>query len=250
MILWIIFIVVIILLFFFIKKTKEGMSQIPANLFQTWESKNLPPNMKACVARLKRQNPEFNHYLYDDDDCRTFIEKHFDSTVLDSFDNLIPGAYKADLWRYCVLYIKGGIYLDIKYECYKDFKLSELLKKTHYVLDRKEYAQPGSLLVYNGCIVSPAKNPVLKKCIDQIVMNVINRDYGYNPLYPTGPGLLGEVVGKDLDIDLIYSSDTKYIIWKKKKILKIYPEYRAEQKEAQNENHYHILWKQGLIYQP
>ena len=26
------------------------------------------------------------------------------------FDRLIPGAFKADLWRYCVMYITGGIF--------------------------------------------------------------------------------------------------------------------------------------------
>jgi len=232
-----------------LKKSKEGFNEIPANLFQTWKSKALPPYMNACVSRLKRQNPEFKHYLYDDDDCRDFIAEHFDDNVLYSFDTLLPGAYKADLWRYCVLYIRGGIYLDIKYEC-NDFKLSTLLDKAHYVLDRKEYAEPGSVLVYNGFMVSPAKNPVLKKCIDQIVKNVTNREFGYNPLYPTGPGLLGNVLGKDEDIDLTYSSDTRYILLKGKKILKIYPEYREEQTKVQPGNHYHYLWKQGLIYQP
>ena len=104
MILWII-LIVILLACFFIKKTREGMNQIPENLFQTWTSKNLPPNMKACVSRLKRQNPEFNHYLYDDDDCRAFIEKHFDSTVLASFDALIPGCLQSrPLEVLCLVY--------------------------------------------------------------------------------------------------------------------------------------------------
>jgi len=242
----------LLLLFIFIafRKKKEGMCEIPANLFQTWKSKILPPYMNACVSRLKRQNHEFKHYLFDDDDCRDFIAEHFDEKVLYSFDALLPGAYKADLWRYCVLYIRGGIYLDIKYECYHNFKLNTLLDKPHYVLDRKEYAAPGSVLVYNGFIVSPAKNPVLKMCIEQIVQNVANREFGYNPLYPTGPGLLGQVLGKDKDIDLTYSSDTKYILLDRKKILKIYPEYRDEQNKLQPGNHYHFLWKQGLIYQP
>ena len=240
----------ILIVFILFKKPKEGMTEIPANLFQTWKSKTLPPYMNACVARLKRQNHEFKHFLYDDDDCRDFIAEYFDTDVLYAFDTLLPGAYKADLWRYCILYIRGGIYLDIKYECHNNFKLSTLLDKSHYVLDRKEYAEPGSLLVYNGFIVSPAKNPVLKKCIDRIVKNVTNREFGYNPLYPTGPGLLGKVLGKDEDIDLTYSSDTKYILWKGKKILKIYPQYRKEQDKLQPGNHYHFLWKQGLIYQP
>ena len=33
--------------------------------------------------------------------CRDFIQKHFNMETLWAFDKLKPGAYKADLWRYC-----------------------------------------------------------------------------------------------------------------------------------------------------
>ena len=224
-------------------------TNIPTFLFQTWSTKHLPRYMKACVSRLKQQNPEFKHVLYDDEDCRQFIKENFEEDVLEAFDTLVPGAYKADLWRYCILYKKGGIYLDIKYECYKGFKLATLLDKPHYVSDRKEYAEPGKSLVYNGFIVSPANNPVLKECIQRIVKHVKEKDFRYSPLYPTGPGLLGEVLGKDPNIDLEYSSDATSILWNGKKILHMYPQYRDEQYKL-NPEYYVDLWKQGLIYHP
>ena len=52
-----------------------------------------------------------------------FIKNNYPVDVLEAFNKLIPGAYKADLWRYCVLYKLGGIYLDIKYSCVNNFKL-------------------------------------------------------------------------------------------------------------------------------
>ena len=78
-------------------------SIIPLNIFQTWHSLDLPTKMKENVELLKRQNPEFKHYLYDDNMCRQFIKDNFDEEVLYSFDKLKPGAYKADLWRYSVI---------------------------------------------------------------------------------------------------------------------------------------------------
>ena len=42
-----------------------------------------------------------------------FLKKYFNKKVLDKFNNL-TGAHKADLWRYCILFLNGGIYLDIK----------------------------------------------------------------------------------------------------------------------------------------
>jgi mannosyltransferase OCH1-like enzyme len=96
------------------KFKKENKSVIPLDIYQTWTTKELSPKMKECVETLKRENPEFTHHLYDDDDCYKFIKDNFDKEVADSYDNIIPGAFKADLWRYCILYKKGGIYLDIK----------------------------------------------------------------------------------------------------------------------------------------
>ena len=50
---------------------------------------------------------------YNDEDCREFIETYFENKVLKAYDSLIPTAYKADLFRYCILYVKGGIYGDL-----------------------------------------------------------------------------------------------------------------------------------------
>ena len=86
-------------------------SVIPLDIYQTWFTKELPPKMRERVELLKAQNPRFNHHLFDDNDCREFIKTHFKPDVLDAYDKLIPGAYKADLWRLCVLFINGGIYM-------------------------------------------------------------------------------------------------------------------------------------------
>lgn len=248
---------IIALLLYRSLSSKEGMNTIPLNLFQTWNTKDLPPEMSECVKRLRKRNPEFKYTLYDDEDCIQFIQEHFDSDVLDAFHRLIPGAYKADLWRYCVLYVYGGIYLDIKFECCDGFKCIELVDKPHYVMDRQkdpktnaEYAEPGKILVYNGCMISPAKNPIMMKCITQIVENVNKEEYGFNPLYPTGPGLFGSVLGNSPDIDLTFSSDEAFIMYKNKRIFKKYPSYRKEQSQTRPGNYYTDLWKQGNIYHP
>ena len=113
-------------------------SIIPLKIFQTWHTKDLPQKMKERVEQLKSQNPRFEHYLFDDNDCREFIKTHFSIDVLNAYDRLIPAAYKADLWRYCVLYINGGIYMDIKLTCVNGFKLIALTEEEFFVRDRPE----------------------------------------------------------------------------------------------------------------
>ena len=145
---------------------------IPLKIYQTWYSKDLPLKMKERVESLKLSNPRFEHYLFDDNDCREFIKDNFDIAILNAYDNLIPGAYKADLWRLCVLYINGGIYMDIKLKCINGFKLIELTESEHYVKDRHP-----PLTVYNALMVCVKNNPFLWKAISKIVFNVQHKFY-------------------------------------------------------------------------
>ena len=64
-----------------------------------------------CIANTntfyKKNNPDYDYYLFDNNDRREFIKEHFDNNILLTYDSIIPGGFKADLWRYCVLYIHG-----------------------------------------------------------------------------------------------------------------------------------------------
>ena len=163
-------------------------SIIPLDIYQTWFTKDLPQKMSERVELLKAQHPRFKHHLFDDNDCREFIKNNFKSDVLEAYDSLIPGAYKADLWRLCVLFIKGGIYLDIKLICINGFRLIELTENNHFVKDRPVNS------IYNALMACQKGNMFLYKCIRQIVENVKNKYYGNTPLSPTGPNMLGSVV--------------------------------------------------------
>ena len=112
---------------FILKDTYNSI--IPLNLYTCWHTKDLPPLLKNTYEILMKENPEFNHYLYDENDCIDFIRNHFDIEVLNAYHSLIPCSYKSDLWRYCVLYINGGIYYDIKFRCINGFKFIHLLDK-------------------------------------------------------------------------------------------------------------------------
>jgi mannosyltransferase OCH1-like enzyme len=223
---------------------------IPLKIYQTWYTKELPTKMKEKVEKLKMDNPEFEHYLFDDNDCRDFIKDHFDEHVLHAYDSLIPGAYKADLWRYCVLYINGGIYMDIKLQCINGFKLIQLTNKNHFVKDR---IRP--LSIYNALIVTRKGNPILWKAIYRIVINVHKKFYGKSALDPTGPVLLGNIILKNripANIDLHHYKNGGYIIYKNKFVIATqYPEYnkeRTKQYSIINSKRYNLWWDERQIY--
>ena len=223
---------------------------IPLKIFQTWTTKDLPEKMKERVEELKAINPRFEHYLFDDNDCREFIAKHFDKQVLNAYDRLIPGAYKADLWRYCVLYIHGGIYMDIKLKCINGFRLIELTENSHFVKDRNP-----PLTIYNALMVSQKGNPFLWKAIYRIVFNVQNKIYGIDPLEPTGPLMLGKIILRTKmlpNIDLYHYQGGGYIIYKNRFIISTeYPEYNKEREKVYNSlntKRYDAMWYERRIY--
>jgi mannosyltransferase OCH1-like enzyme len=216
---------------------------IPLNLFQTWHTLKLPPKMQENVDLLKAQNPEFIHYLYDDTMCRNFIKEHFNINVLYAFDTLIPGAYKSDLWRLCILYKYGGIYLDIKYSCNEPFKLIQICDKEYWVRDYN-YG------VYQALMVNLPNNRILMDAINKIVYNVKYKLYLTNPLEITGPQLLGKFFTKSqkdgFKIEL--NCEKGGIVYNNKVILKAYPEYKSEQNANELKQYYAILWEKKQVY--
>jgi mannosyltransferase OCH1-like enzyme len=87
---------------------------IPRIVHQTWHEKLDPdkyPNMSRLVQSFRFSGWE--HRFYRDDQSASFLSTHFPPEVREAYDTLLPGAFKADLFRYCVLLIHGGLYADI-----------------------------------------------------------------------------------------------------------------------------------------
>ena len=243
---------------FIIKNSYKSV--IPLNIYLTWGTKQLPIKMQENLDRMRKVNPEFNIQLFDDYDCRKFIKNNFSKDILTAFDTLKPGAYKADLWRLCILYINGGIYSDIKFNCINNFKFIALTEKEHFILDRPGYWKEGNIGLHNAILVSKSKNILFLRCINKISDNVKNKNYDFSELYPTGPGLLGEEYIKKLrendstieselnKLDLCLE-ENEQIIFNNVPILKTnYKEYRDEQKLFAKTQTYWDIYNLKQIY--
>jgi mannosyltransferase OCH1-like enzyme len=219
-------------------------SVIPLNIYQTWHTKDVPEKMSNTINLIKNLNPRFNYQLFDDNDCREFIKNNFENDVLYAFDSLIPGAYKADLWRYCILYKNGGIYLDIKYKPLNNFRFITLTEKEHWVLDADNFG------IYNALMVCKPGNEILLKAINKIVENVKNKFYGNHSLEPTGPLLLSTFFTQNEKnhFDMrhsFYTFENKFIHFNGFLIFKNYDEYS---KDCIGKTHYSISWAGKNIY--
>lgn len=167
------------------------MNLIPKVIYQSWGTKKLSPLMSKNVERLKSLNPEYEYRFYDDIDCRKFILDNFGVNYANAFDAIIPGAFKCDFWRYAVLYVNGGVYLDIDIEPL--FPLKNILKDSDQFLSvaDRENGIDKITGIYQAFIACKPKHPILLYSLQLSFSNIATRRLSINSLDITGPTVMG-----------------------------------------------------------
>lgn len=158
---------------------------IPKLLHQTVQSLPAHPDIMRNMDFLKRENPAWKYSVYDDKDCRIFVQQNYGVDILKIYDRFQPsyGAARADLFRYLLMYEKGGVYLDIKSSCEKPLDLI-IREDDHYLLSHWKDPSRG-LHMEHGVdrelqqwhIITAPRHPFLKAVIAQVCKNAEN----YNP---------------------------------------------------------------------
>jgi hypothetical protein len=194
---------------------------IPRIVHQTYFEKLTPqkyPNLSRLVESFKRSGWEYK--FYSDEDARNFLSTHFTAEVREAYEGLRPGAFKADLFRYCVLLIYGGVYadVDILLESTLDFSVAD---DVGFMVPVDEPGIPVDkrMCLWNGLIAAAPGHPFLLQAIETVVNQVRNRFtavdtdatfcpdpeisvlHAFDTLFTAGPCLLGaslnRVLGRD-----------------------------------------------------
>ena len=101
--------------------------------------------------------------FFDDGSCRESL-RAFGRPVVEKFDSL-KGAHRADLWRYCMLYLYGGVYADIKTVFTRP--LDEVITdrtQNYTVIGWRGPDDPVDH-IHQGFIATVPHNPVIMECI-------------------------------------------------------------------------------------
>lgn len=167
------------------------MSLIPKKIFQSWKTKNLPPKIQENVQKIKELNPEYEYHLFDDNDCRELLRTYFGNNYANAFDELIPGAFKCDFWRYAVMYVYGGVYLDMDITPLVPFR-DMLTDKDEFVsiVDITHFSTPG---IYQAFIASRPLHDIMRYSLQLAFANIITKRsdmLGVDTLSITGPGVV------------------------------------------------------------
>jgi len=162
---------------------------------QTWETDRIPEKWRAAKDSFDEYHDNWTYTLLTDKDRRHFIKKHF-PLLLGIYDNFPYNIQRADLIRYCWLYVNGGVYTDLKNVFIRS--MNDLFR---------EYPDKALLIgrsantfgASNYFLASIPHHPFWLACIDDIA-----RRNGHAPwwcigrhltvMYTTGPLLINRTV--------------------------------------------------------
>ncbi|KHT40795.1 glycosyltransferase family 32 protein [Pectobacterium brasiliense] len=166
--------------------------KIPKKIHQIYTKgvHDLPKEILVSVDKLRERNPGWEYYFYDENSIIEYIEKHYEKETLNIYLSIDPkyGAARADLFRYLLIYIEGGVYLDIKSSC--SIPLDEAIKEDCEVLlcswDNKKYGCDRNMgihkeLKFLKCgeyqqwnIIAVPGSPYIKSALDEVVYRLTN----------------------------------------------------------------------------
>ena len=156
---------------------------IPKNIFQIYHDKKLVPEL--ITDRIKILNPTYSYNIFDFDEGKDLILKEFDdidpNIICQTIDKLPRLCHKSDLMRYCLLYLRGGFYLDVDLEILLPFK--ELSFMGDFITSfgrgaegfsctfRNGQTKTVEKIMANGIIAAKRKSPILLELIRFCVNN-------------------------------------------------------------------------------
>ena len=180
---------------------------IPKFIHQTWESHDLPPFFQNIQKQWQSLNYGYKYRFYDKQDrLDTIIAvsklKGVDPDLVDAYLNIVAGAFQADLWRYCILYLEGGFYFDLgTYPIGSINNFVENNTEYLFVIDLNKQKKEGEHNLANGFIGCIPRSNLMLNCINRVVENVRNKMMNGSILDFSGPGVLGRMCNQMLQRD-------------------------------------------------
>lgn len=157
--------------------SRPDLVHIPKIVHQTWfEEVTLDRYPQLARVQNSWKQSGWEYRLYTDSGAKRYILDNFPPIFAEAFEALLPGAYKADFFRYLVLMKEGGIYSDV-----------DILLETN--LDN--FVRPGlsffvprdvvgecvdeAFCLWNGLIGAVPGHPILVRAVERLVNHILRR---------------------------------------------------------------------------
>lgn len=171
-----------------------GSSAIPKVIHQTWKSReDIPETVRPWMESWVRLNADWEYWFWTDDDMRSFIAEIFPE-YLSLYDGYENQYYRADAFRYFVLFAYGGLYADLDMECLRplashldtdDCVISqEPLEHAHFL------SHLGPILASNALMACRPQHPFFAYVISGLDSSYRGYFRNVDILHATGPFML------------------------------------------------------------
>jgi len=170
------------------------------NIFQTFSNRNnLHVNKFYSINSILSLIPDMKYEFFDNIRQLEYLYNK-NKKLITFLNKVIPGSYKADLFRAVYLYYEGGIYFDCKNILYSP--IDNLLSK------QKSLCEYTAGKLYNGNLFfSTPNNQHLKNYILKVLENIKYDLYDSNYLSVTGGHLLSNYINDDIYLKNSYDND-------------------------------------------
>ena len=153
---------------------------------------NLHPEIAQIYNIQLENNPDYELFYFSKEDRLQLIIDQNDDELLYAYNTIVPEAFKTDIFRYVVLDVYGGVYMDFSMQTLVPF--ADIIKHYTYVYVKDTAGDhPECEGLYIAFIITPKDNAFLKAGIKKFIYNIKHRIYGITCLTITGPHMLGEV---------------------------------------------------------
>ena len=177
--------------------------KIPKVIHQTFYTYGMEAEYADIALALRRRNEEYSYRFYDDYDALKVLKKHereLPPYTVDTFRRVVDvmGAVKADLFRYAVLYIYGGVYLDLDSTLKRP--IDSMIKDCDRYICIKQ-----KVFGHDGCVqqfmMSSAGHSLMYNALNMSIYNLractfSNNGMWFGALQSTGPIMLALEVKK------------------------------------------------------
>lgn len=170
---------------------------IPKVIYQTFKTKEIPWLTKLYIKRFRRKNKGYKYEFYDDQRVDAFIKDSFNEEIYKAYSRLQIGAAKADFFRYAVLYVYGGVYLDLDSDILVNLD-NYLQEDDHAIITREKNHQN---LFAQWALVFEKGHPFLERTIKYIVENIQQNKYLHDVHGMTGPTVYTRAVNDVIQED-------------------------------------------------
>jgi len=160
--------------------------KIPPILFRItpFELDSMPIEIKKVLLNSIFINKNYTQVHVSDEEGYAFINQYFPKCI-SIYKKIIPGAFKSDILRLCLLYYYGGIYNDNGHSYVKAF--DSFIQPDEELVLVNDVNWLISSGYHNAFMACYPRHPIILHMIYRVMYNITNSNYGICALDVTGP---------------------------------------------------------------